>query len=60
MQDRILVLTVLFVPSSLESGPKEYSKETEAGTLYRGTSLIRNSARLGPYSRTMPTALWQS
>ena len=27
---------------------------------YRGTSLIRNSDRLGPYSRTMSKALWQS
>jgi hypothetical protein len=25
---------------------------------YRGTSLIRNRAHLGPYSRTMPRALW--
>ena len=25
---------------------------------YRGTSLIRNSAPLGPYRRTMPRALW--
>ena len=25
---------------------------------YRGTSLIRNSADLGPYSRTTPRALW--
>ena len=25
---------------------------------YRGTSLIRNSAPLGPYSRTMSRALW--
>ena len=25
---------------------------------YRGTSLIRNIAPLGPYSRTMPRALW--
>ena len=25
---------------------------------YRGTSLIRNSALLGPYSKTMPRALW--
>ena len=30
------------------------------GWLYRGTSLIRNSAPLGPYSRTMPGALWWS
>jgi hypothetical protein len=26
----------------------------------RGTSLMRNSAPLEPYSRTMPRALWQS
>ena len=26
---------------------------------YRGTSLIQNSAHLGPYSRDMPRALWQ-
>ena len=25
--------------------------------MYRATSLIRNSAPLGPYSRTMPRAL---
>ena len=34
---------------------------TEAGlTPYRGTSLIRNRAPPGPYSRTMPRALWWS
>ena len=27
---------------------------------YRGTSLIRNSPLLGPYSRTKPRALWWS
>ena len=27
---------------------------------YRGTSLIRNRYPLGPYSRTMPRALWWS
>ena len=26
---------------------------------YRGSSLMRNSAPLGPYSRTMPRALWK-
>jgi len=26
---------------------------------YRGTSLMRNCAPLGPYSRTMPRALWK-
>ena len=32
----------------------------EASAPYRGISLIRNSASLGPYSRTVPRALWQS
>ena len=27
-------------------------------TPYRGTSLIRNSAPIGPYGRTMHRALW--
>jgi hypothetical protein len=27
---------------------------------YRGTSLMRNNASLGPYSMTMPRALWWS
>jgi len=27
---------------------------------HRGTSLIRNCPPLGPYSRTMPRALWWS
>ena len=26
---------------------------------YRGTSLIRNSVPLGPYSSNMPRALWR-
>ena len=26
--------------------------------VYRGSPLIRNSEPLGPYSRTMPRALW--
>ena len=30
-----------------------------APNAYRGTSPIRNSAPLGPYSRTMPKALWK-
>ena len=34
---------------------REREAEMEA---YRGTSLIRNSALLGPYSRTVPKALW--
>jgi hypothetical protein len=27
---------------------------------YRGTSLVRNSSPLGPYTRPMPRALWWS
>jgi len=30
------------------------------GAGYRGTSLIRNNASLGPYSRTMHRAVWWS
>jgi len=33
--------------------------ETPLHWAYRGTSLIGNSAPLGPYSRTMPGALWK-
>ena len=35
-------------------------KETGSTDEYRGTSLVRNSLPLGPYSRTMPRALWCS
>jgi len=31
-----------------------------SGRRYRGTSLIRDSAALEPYSRAMPRALWWS
>ena len=31
-----------------------------AGSRYTGTSLIKNSAPLGPYSRPMPRAMWWS
>ena len=31
-----------------------------AGTPYRDTWLMSNSAPLGPYSRTVPRALWWS
>ena len=27
---------------------------------YRGTSLMKNSNRLGPFSRTLPRTVWQS
>ena len=36
------------------------TRNKKHGPSYRGTSLIRNSAPLGPYSRTMPRALWWS
>ena len=31
---------------------------TQSQSPYRGTSLIRSRLPLGPYSRTMPRALW--
>ena len=34
--------------------------ETNKATMYRGTSLIRNHHPRGPYSRTMPRALWET
>ena len=37
-----------------------YQERQGLVNLYRGTSLKRNSAPLGPYSRTMPRALWRS
>ena len=57
------------VPSSLGSGPsgqkgEGLSHEDDASAIVeggaRGTSLIRNSAPLGPCSRNMPRALWCS
>ena len=38
--------------------PRASRKHRDARGLYRGTSLIRKRAPLGPYSRTMPRALW--
>ena len=31
----------------------------ESYSVYRGTSIIRNCAPLGPYSRNMPRGLWR-
>ena len=38
--------------------PKESMLLLLPSFLYGGTSLIRNRRPLGPYSRTMPRALW--
>jgi len=38
----------------------EFRVQGSGRGVYRGTSLIRNSAPLGPYSRNMPRALWWS
>jgi len=41
--------------------PRDAKKSiTRCVAWYRGTSLIRNSAALGPYIRSMPRALWES
>ena len=39
---------------------REASTSVSHQSTYRGTSLIRNSAPLGPCSRTMPRPLWWS
>ena len=45
--------------SMQSSGEISSHREDAPGLRYRGTSLIRNNAPLGPYSRTMPMALWE-
>ena len=46
-------------PTRESTGPIEViAPATVFTTTYRGTSLIRNSPFVGPYSRTMPRALW--
>ena len=47
----------------LESKKEEDEAARRASALrrrYRGTSLVRNCAPLGSYSRPMPRALWLS
>ena len=48
----------------MEKGPDLPVRALKAGggasSAYRGTSVIRNSAPLGPFSRIMPRALWWS
>ena len=41
---------------SSSAGPESIAQPIQG----RGTSLIRNHRILGPYSRTMPRALWGS
>ena len=41
-------------------GLRVIKKKKKFSVLYRGTSLIRNSLPLGPYSRPVPRALWWS
>ena len=41
-------------------GPPQDPRHRPAVGLYRSTSLIRNSSPLGPFSRTVPRALWWS
>ena len=46
--------------ASRTPGAKEARALAPLPSQYRGTSLKRNSAPLGPYSRNMPRALWWS
>ena len=43
-------------PKGLEG--RETSVNTNTAVTYRGTSLIRNIPRVGPYSSPMPRDLW--
>ena len=48
----VVVIYLASMPGSL------HSRHTPLRAGCRGTSLIRNNNPLGPYSRTMPRALW--
>ena len=39
---------------------QKFSRGTDSGRVYTGALLMRNSAPLEPYTRTMPRALWWS
>jgi hypothetical protein len=73
LTNEALALTVLFVLDCLICGFSDLraglAEDTRSGfvrslireqQLYRGTSLTRNCAPLGPYRRTMSRALWWS
>ena len=51
------VLSEIFVNDIPITSP-EKGYISSSVSVYRGTSLIRNSAPLGSYSRTMPRDLW--
>ena len=48
-----------FVPHTQHVNLRIVGQSTRARQSYTGTSLIRNSAPLGTYSRKMPRALWR-
>ena len=43
-----------------EEKARVFQIKSKMAAVYRGTSLIRNCADLGPYSRDMSRALWRS
>jgi len=49
-----------FTKTRAEFGPKVGGWGVSESKEYRGTSLIRNSADLGPYIRAIPRVLWWS
>ena len=64
LRDRIKCIRAMQLPSLIPTADFEGCFDVEGwgvavvqSALYRGTSLIRNSASLGPYRRTMPGAL---
>ena len=48
------------IPVEMHADEKCWVRSPHTLKRYRGTSLMRDSAPLGPYSRTMPRALWWS
>ena len=56
----VIEASFLHFSCRFEFGCRAEVEGVERLEFYRGTSLIRNSAPLGPYSRTMPRALWWS
>ena len=53
----VIIYHLLFIIYYVSFGVDDEESRVLRGSVYRGTSLIRNSAPLGPYSRTMPRAL---
>ena len=52
--------SAVFARKTSETTPVTQYRKRVSGWLYRGTSLIRNTPLLGPYSKTIPRGKWWS